>query len=151
MNSKRFKVAKSLISSLPASAIIFALEGVISDIKANKHPKDALLIHMWGDEGTVGAITSHVGWDTNPMIISQLSAAVTGRMIQFALADAGFSPMEMTTDQMLEITTATDAVENKATIHVVGKEAFDSFNAKVKHLTFDQKKTMTELMKELFG
>lgn len=129
-NSKQMKLAIKAAQNIAANdkMIKTTISGVIEDIKNKVHSDHDMVIPMWGQSGTQGAITAIEGWDKKPEILDHLIGAIQGRMLHFYIMEhVGVNLYECNLDQAAQIVSVTDDQQGRILKQLVGEEAYTAY------------------------
>jgi len=130
LNSKQFKLAKKYAEMMARidAPIIFAVEGIIGDVRAQTYADGEMLIPMWGPGGTIGAVRAMPHWDTDAKVLDQLVASVQGRMARFYITEhAGIALEGASLEQAANIMEVTNAQQERILKGMVGEEAYAAY------------------------
>lgn len=132
LNSKELKLCVKAAEMISKNdkVILTTVRGVIEDIQKQVHGDHEMVIPMWGQAGTQGAIRAMPNWETNPELIDHMVAAVQGRTLQFFIAEhVGVSVATAKPEQIAAILHPTDAQQARVVKELVGAEAYDAYKA----------------------
>lgn len=138
LNSKQFKLAKKYAEMMSKvdEPIIVSVKGIIDDVRTQAWPDREMLIPMWGQSGTIGAVRALPNWDTDPKVLDQLIASVQGRMARFYImehADVAISNASL--EQAAEIMETTNVQQERILKGMIGEEAYVAYKLEQgKHL-----------------
>lgn len=130
LNSKQFKLAKKYAEMMAKidAPIIFSVEGIIGDIRAQAFPDREMVLPVWGQSGTVGAIRAMPNWDTDPQFLDNLIAAVQGRMARFYIMEhADVAIDKASIEQAADIMELTNVQQERILKGMLSAEAYEAY------------------------
>lgn len=130
INFKKRAMIEKLVAGYNKDLILKDVRGVINEIKAKTWADNIPLCTLGLMPISVGMTRQVPNWDTNPVIIQNLTSALIGRFLRAVFIQCGVQPNPQ--DQkdaqfMVKIAAATDNAQDAACRVIVGNEEHKYF------------------------
>lgn len=130
INFKKRQMIERLISMMTKEIILGDLRDVIAEVKAGKWPDDTPLFALTVMPITVGMTKRIPNWETNPIVIQNMTSTLIGRYMRHTFIKVGATvDYSNSRDEqfIIQIAQSTDAVQDAACVEVVGAEVHKHF------------------------
>ena len=128
--SRKRAAIEKLISGYDKAMILKDINDIITEIKADKWPDNTPLFALGFATVSIGMTKQIPNWDTNPVVMQNLSSSLIGRFLRQVFITAGVQvdySDQRDGEFLVKIATATDGAQDAACIELVGAEVHKYF------------------------